>query len=277
MGSNSGRRRSRGGARQRGAASTTGKSAGGARQRQQQAPSRGATASQTRSRPQQRQDKGTARSQATMSSATESMEQRLRDLGADVEMAEHEVFDGTHKLVAHVRHQHSAVRNVNQEAAERMSLLDKVAVFVTERVGTFGFFLIIFAWTVAWLGFNALAPRNLRWDPGPAFVLWLFISNMIQIFLMPLLMVGQNLQGRHSEIRAQADFEVNTKAEQEVEAILLHLEQQAAQIERQGEVMLDILRQLQALAAAPAASASETAPSLATISAGSSSAPSARG
>lgn len=263
MGSNSGRR-VHGRGRQRGAASSTGKSANGARQRQQQAPSRGATASQARSRPQKRQGTGTTRSQATVPSAAESMEQRLRDLGADVEIVEQEVFDGTHKLVAHVRHQHSAVRNVNQEAAERMTPLDKVAVFVTDRVGTFGFFLIIFAWTVVWLGFNAIAPRNLRWDPGPAFVLWLFISNMIQIFLMPLLMVGQNLQGRHSEIRAQADFEVNTKAEQEVEAILLHLEQQAAQIERQGEVMLDILRQLQMLAAAPVANAGESAPALAT-------------
>jgi uncharacterized membrane protein len=54
--------------------------------------------------------------------------------------------------------------------------------------------------------------------------LWLFLSNLIQIFLMPLIMVGQNLQGRHAEARAEADFEVNTKAEREIEAILLHLE-----------------------------------------------------
>ena len=47
---------------------------------------------------------------------------------------------------------------------------------------------------------------------------------MIQIFLMPLVLVGQNLQSRHAEARAEADFEVNTKAEREIEAILLHLE-----------------------------------------------------
>jgi uncharacterized membrane protein len=43
---------------------------------------------------------------------------------------------------------------------------------------------------------------------------------------MPLIMVGQNLQSRHAEIRAEADFEVNTKAEREIEAILMHLENQ---------------------------------------------------
>ena len=41
---------------------------------------------------------------------------------------------------------------------------------------------------------------------------------------MPLIMVGQNLQGRHSETRAQLDFEINLKAEQEVLVILRHLE-----------------------------------------------------
>ena len=60
------------------------------------------------------------------------------------------------------------------------------------------------------------APNALRFDPYPAFVLWLFISNMIQIFLMPLLMVGQNLQAKRAEIRAENDYNVNIKAEKEV-------------------------------------------------------------
>lgn len=41
---------------------------------------------------------------------------------------------------------------------------------------------------------------------------------------MPLIMVGQNIQGRHPETRAELDFEVNQKAEKEVMATLLHLE-----------------------------------------------------
>jgi uncharacterized membrane protein len=77
--------------------------------------------------------------------------------------------------------------------------------------------------TVGWLGWNTLAPKTLRFDPYPAFVLWLFLSNMNQICLMPLIMVGQNLEGRHAEALAQADFEVNTKAEQEIKAIRLQL------------------------------------------------------
>lgn len=132
---------------------------------------------------------------------------------------------------------HKPVRNVNAEHRKRLNRLEQVAIWITDHVGTMGFFLIIFAWTVFWLSWNTLGPHGLRFDPFPAFVLWLFISNMVQIFLMPLIMIGQNLQGRHTEARAEADFEVNTKSEQEIEAILMHLE-------NQNNLILEILKKL---------------------------------
>ena len=132
------------------------------------------------------------------------------------------------------------LRNVNAVHADHLSRLERVAVWITDHVGSMGFFLIIFCWTMIWLSWNALGPSAMRFDPYPAFVLWLFISNMIQIFLMPLIMVGQNLQSRHSETRAQSDFEVNVKAEREIEAILMHLEAQATSIE---EILAVIARQ----------------------------------
>ncbi len=130
------------------------------------------------------------------------------------------------------------LRNINIERHERLSRMDKVALFVTYHVGTMGFFFIIFIWTVGWFCWNFFAPFELRFDPYPAFVLWLFISNMIQIFLMPLIMVGQNLQGRHAEARTEADFEINIKAEREIEVILQHLE-------NQNELILKILNRLE--------------------------------
>lgn len=47
---------------------------------------------------------------------------------------------------------------------------------------------------------------------------------------MPLIMIGQNLQSRHSELRAEQDFTINLKAEAEVEEILRHLENQSEKI-----------------------------------------------
>ena len=129
------------------------------------------------------------------------------------------------------------IRNANILHHEQLSRMDKIAVWITDRVGSMGFFSVIFIWTAIWLSWNTLAPREVRFDPYPAFALWLFISNMIQIFLMPLIMVGQNLQSNHAEARAEADFEVNTKAEYEIETILMHLE-------NQNKMMLEILEHL---------------------------------
>jgi uncharacterized membrane protein len=132
------------------------------------------------------------------------------------------------------------IKNVNTIHKSRLSKLDKLAIFVTEKIGTMGFFFIIFGWTILWLGFNILAPKNLRFDPYPAFVLWLFISNLIQIHLMPLIMIGQNIQGKHAELRSEHDFETDKKAEKEIEAILTHLE-------NQQNLMLEILKRIEKL------------------------------
>ncbi len=145
--------------------------------------------------------------------------------------------------LAALRQRRKPPRDVNKEAAEKLTPLDKLAVWITNRVGTMGFFLIIFVWTVLWLGWNLLAPKNLQFDPPSAFVFWLFISNLIQIMLMPLIMVGQNLQGQHSELRAESDLEVNIKAEKEIEVILEHLEyQNALLLEMVGKLGGDLSR-----------------------------------
>ena len=99
------------------------------------------------------------------------------------------------------------------------SPLDRLALWITLRVGSMGFFVIIFVWTVVWLSWNMLAPRAVRFDPYPGFVLWLFISNMIQLFLMPLILIGQNLQAQESDQRAKNDYKINLKAEAEIQAI----------------------------------------------------------
>ncbi|MDI6717830.1 MAG: DUF1003 domain-containing protein [Patescibacteria group bacterium] len=132
------------------------------------------------------------------------------------------------------------IRNVNIEYKENLSASEKAAVWVTEHVGSTGFFAVIFFWTIFWFLWNTNAPARLRFDHYPAFVLWLFISNMIQLFLLPLLLIGQNLQGKHSETRSEIDFEINVKAEKEIETILLHLE-------RQNDLILKIIKKIEAM------------------------------
>jgi uncharacterized membrane protein len=178
-----------------------------------------------------------------MSDKGSTLEQFMKQCGAGIEMVEHSIL-GAVQWIPHLKHDHPPVENVNDQMSASFTPLERLALFSTQRIGSFGFFLMIATWSAVWLSWNTLAPRPLRFDPAPAFVMWLFISNLIQISLMPLIMVGQNLLNRHAEFRSEEDFKINLKAEQEAQAILLHLERQAAQIERQGELIMAILRHL---------------------------------
>lgn len=142
------------------------------------------------------------------------------------------------KTLAELRKKYGPIPNFTSYYKKNLSNLNRIALWITDHVGSMGFFLIIFGWTVCWLSWNTLAPSELRFDPFPGFVLWLFISNVIQIFLMPLLMIGQNMQSAHADARAQMDFEVNKKSEAEIETILQHLE-------NQNNLILEILQKLE--------------------------------
>lgn len=73
--------------------------------------------------------------------------------------------------------------------------------WMANKVRNMGFFLIIFICTKIWLSNKMLAPQNSRFNTYPAFVPWLFISNMIQLFLMRLSMIEQNLQSFEACVR----------------------------------------------------------------------------
>lgn len=139
-----------------------------------------------------------------------------------------------------IKKQFGPPKNVNVVHRKKLSGMEKLALLVTDKIGTMGFFFIIFGWTALWLTWNIVAPKDLKFDPYPAFVLWLFISNLIQIHLMPLIMVGQNIQGKHAQLRSEHDFETDRKAEKEVEAILVHLE-------NQQKLILEILKRIEKL------------------------------
>ena len=141
--------------------------------------------------------------------------------------------------LAELREYRSPMRKVTRkEIKVTFTSLGRFAIFVTRRVGSIGFFFILIAWSLGWIAWNLIGPVGLRFDPAPAFVLWLFISNILQLILLPLVMVGQNLESKFADERAQADFEINQKAEHEIEIIIAHLE-------NQNELLLEIMRKIE--------------------------------
>jgi uncharacterized membrane protein len=124
------------------------------------------------------------------------------------------------------------LRNSHKDTVDSLSVLDRAALWITSHIGTMGFFLLILAWSIVWLAWNVFAPAPMQFDPAPAFVFWLFVSNLIQILLMPLLLVGQNIQSKHSEIRAEVDLAVNIRSEKEVKLVIRMLQEQRQILEK---------------------------------------------
>src|SRR3989344_2111307 len=123
-------------------------------------------------------------------------------------------------------------KKIEELKSQKFSTLDRLALGVNKKIGSFGFFILVFIWTIGWLSWNTLGPIDLRFDPFPAFVLWLFISNMIQLFFLPLILIGQDLQSRQADFRAEVDFEINRRGEEESREILKRLEEQQKEIQQ---------------------------------------------
>lgn len=114
----------------------------------------------------------------------------------------------------------------------------RIARAVTAAVGTMYAFYALALFMAGWILWQAVISSK-PFDPYP-FAFLLFLGNIIQLLLMPLIMVGQNVQSAHADARAEADFEVNTKAEEEVEKLLRGLREI-------DERTLEIARRLEAM------------------------------
>jgi uncharacterized membrane protein len=124
------------------------------------------------------------------------------------------------------------IRNVNEMHEQSLNILDRIALVITAGVGSM----------YCALAFSVLAIIALpsAIEGGPLTIVTWVSQTFLQLVLLSVIMVGQNLQGRHSEFRAENDYQVNMKAEMEVETILTHLQQQ-------NDIMLEILRRIEAL------------------------------
>jgi uncharacterized membrane protein len=138
-----------------------------------------------------------------------------------------QLIHGNVKKLSELKQSALPVRNVNIERKEKLSVTDKIALWVINRVGTWQFAVFCILLTVT----PILVPATMQ-------VVMFISSSFLQLVLLPLIMIGQNLQSAHSEARAEADFEVNTKAENEIRTILQHLE-------NQNDIMLKILNKIE--------------------------------
>src|SRR5437660_674327 len=112
-------------------------------------------------------------------------------------------------------HQHPPVRNVNQEMAERVTVGQRVADAVANRMGSWRFIIIQSCILAAWILLNAIELLVKPWDPYPFILLNLALSFQAA-YSAPIIMMSQNRQSEKDHLQAKNDYEVNLKAELEI-------------------------------------------------------------
>src|ERR1700761_7754455 len=108
-----------------------------------------------------------------------------------------------------------ASRNANDVIEEEYTFGEHIA----DKVASFGgswAFIILFAIVLAVYTCINVALRSRAWDPYPFILLNLFLS-MLAAIQAPVIMMSQNRQDKKDRLRSELDFEVNRRAEAEIQ------------------------------------------------------------
>jgi len=110
-----------------------------------------------------------------------------------------------------------ASRNPNDVIEEDMTFGERIA----DRVAAFGgswTFIITFGATI--IGYTAInvIMRGRAWDPYPFILLNLFLS-MLAAIQAPVIMMSQNRQDTKDRLRGELDYDVNRRAESEIQGL----------------------------------------------------------
>ncbi len=110
----------------------------------------------------------------------------------------------------------TATRNVNEEADDKRSVVQKAADWIAEFSGSIPFLLLHVVFFTAWLVMNTVTiPGFKPFDPYPFGFLALVVS-LEAIFLSVFVLLSQNRQIAKERVRGDIEYDVNLKAELEI-------------------------------------------------------------
>lgn len=128
--------------------------------------------------------------------------------------------------------------NPNLVAQKQLSLQDKLALWVTGALGTM--YAVYFLATAMglWMLWQFWLDDK-AFDPYP-FAFLLFLGNIVQLLLMPLIMVSQNVQARHAELRAEEQYKATLSSYHDAEYMMDHLAAIDCELLRHRELLIAI-------------------------------------
>jgi len=129
-----------------------------------------------------------------------------------------------------------AARNPNEVIEQEASFGERIADTVAGFGGSWTFIITFLSVLVVYTAINILLGKS-AWDPYPYILLNLFLS-MLAALQAPVIMMSQNRQDTKDRLRGELDFDVNRRAESEIQGLARKLNA----IEDQLGDVADLLR-----------------------------------
>lgn len=163
-------------------------------------------------------------------------------------------------------HDHAPVFNVNEVHVTKRTLGQRVADMVAALVGSWPFILVQSFILLCWITGNiylAMHYKDKAFDPFP-FILLNLVLSFQAAYTGPIVMMSQNRQSEKDRLMAEADFQTNTKAEEELRVVMDHLVHQdqvfhqreeeemqflIVRLSKQDELLQSLLEEVQAIRA----------------------------
>src|SRR6266853_1700653 len=110
-----------------------------------------------------------------------------------------------------------SVRDPNQVIEEQYTAGERIADHVARFGGSWAFIITFAVILIVYSGIN-VALGHSAWDPYPFILLNLFLS-MLAAIQAPVIMMSQNRQDTKDRLRGELDFDVNRRAESEIQGL----------------------------------------------------------
>ena len=110
-----------------------------------------------------------------------------------------------------------AARNPNEVIEEKTTLGEHIADRVAAFGGSWAFIISFLIILIVYSATNVVLGHK-AWDPYPFILLNLFLS-MLAALQAPIIMMSQNRQDQKDRVRSELDFDVNRRAESEIQGL----------------------------------------------------------
>ena len=156
--------------------------------------------------------------------------QRKPHAGMDMLAVLGRQYHAAHQLVR-VR----SMRNPNEVIEQEATLGERIADGVARFGGSWTFIIAFGVMLAIYTAIN-VALKGSAWDPYPFILLNLFLS-MLASVQAPVIMMSQNRQDTKDRLRSELDFDVNKRAESEIQGVSRKLHQLTEKIEDLEELV----------------------------------------